>query len=538
MKNRKNIIFALVIGVLLGIPLQTIISGDDIYSQIKKFNFVLQTANKNYVKETDNHKLVEAAIKGMLDELDPHSVYIPPKKLKKVKEDFRGNFDGIGIQFNVFEDTITVISPIAGGPSEALGIQSGDKIVKIDGKSAVGIGRDEIPKRLKGPKGTNVNVEIKREGETDLLSFDIVRDKIPIYSVDASFMLDNTDIGFISINRFMRTTHEEFLDSVAVLKKKGMRKIILDLRGNPGGFLGQSYKIADEFIPGGHKIVFTKGRKAQFDQDFMSHPGGVLETMPVIVLIDAGSASASEILSGAIQDLDRGLIIGETSFGKGLVQRQFEIGDGSAFRLTTSKYYTPSGRCIQRPYEDEKQYRNFAGRLEMKEGMNMNHEIEVLRKDLPADSIPPIFKSLGGRNLLGSGGITPDYVVKYDTITVLSRKIRRANIFFKFALNYMNENGDGLKEKYKTNFKSYYRNFDIDDNAVEMLKSMAEAKKIEWDEDDFEKDEVYLKTSLKATIARTIWGNNEYRLIFSDLSRQTLKAAKLFPEARQIAKLN
>ncbi|MCK5742124.1 MAG: S41 family peptidase, partial [Chlorobi bacterium] len=522
----------------LGIPLQKIISGDDIYSQIKKFNFVLQTANKNYVEETDNHKLVEAAIKGMLDELDPHSVYIPPKKLKKVKEDFRGNFDGIGVQFNVFEDTITVISPIAGGPSEALGIQSGDKIVKIDGKNAVGIGRDEIPKRLKGPKGTTVNVEIKREDEADLLSFDIVRDKIPIYSVDAAFMLDDTDIGFISINRFMRTTHVEFLDSVAVLKKKGMRNIILDLRGNPGGFLGQAFRIADEFIPDGHKIVFTKGRKAKFDQDFLSHPGGILENMPVIVLIDAGSASASEILSGAIQDLDRGLVIGETSFGKGLVQRQFEIGDGSAFRLTTSKYYTPSGRCIQRPYEDEKQYRNFAGRLEMKEGMNMNHEIEVLRNDLPADSIPPIFKSLGGRNLLGSGGITPDYVVKYDTITVLSRKIRRANILFKFALNYMNENGDGLKEKYKTNFKSYYRNFELDDDAVEMLKSMAKAKKIEWDDEDFEKDEEYLKISLKAAIARTIWGNNEYRAIFSDLSRQTIKAAELFPEAKQIAKLN
>ena len=536
MQKTRLFIIALTVGVVAGFIAHPMISEDNIFSLVRKFNRVLNVTSRNYVEEVDADKLTETAIKAMLEELDPHSVYIPPKNMEKVKEDFQGSFDGIGIEFNIFNDTITVVSPIAGGPSEALGIMSGDKIVKIDDSSAVGIEKAQIPKRLRGPKGTVVAVDIKREGVKELLHFDIVRDKIPLYSVDAAFIIENTDIGYLSINRFMATTYVEFMDSMAVLSSKGMKKLVLDLRGNPGGYLAQAYRIADEFIPKGHKIVFTKGRLKEFDQDFMSAPGGAFEQLPVISVINTGSASASEILSGALQDLDRGLVVGMTSFGKGLVQRQYELGDGSAFRLTTSKYYTPSGRCIQRPYEDKDKYRDFSDRLKEKEGKNLNHQIEAMKSEMHPDSMPPIYSTLNGRHVLGGGGITPDYVVKYDTITVMSRKIRAKNLFFIFTNSYVSKNRKSIEDKYQNNFSDFYKNFKVDDAMISDFRKLAESKEIEWIEKDFEIDQEYLRTVIKATIARSVWGNNEYRSVFLPLSRQINKAIELFPEAEEFAR--
>ncbi|MEM4261270.1 MAG: S41 family peptidase [Candidatus Woesearchaeota archaeon] len=550
---RKSIFFGLliIIGIAVGFIIQPLFSDDNsnIINQEKKFDYVLNTIFKNYVDKVDTEKLVEAAIKGMLNELDVHSVYISAESMKRVQEDFQGSFEGIGVQFDIIEDTIIIISAIPGGPSEALGIQSGDKIITIDGENAVGMDREDVPKKLKGPKGTVVEVGIKRDGEPDLIHFSITRDKIPLNSVDAAFIIDGTDIGYVEVNRFAQITHQEMVDSLESLKQRGMKKIILDLRGNPGGYLNQAFLMADEFLPQGDTIVYTKGRKPIFDEVYISNVGGKFEKYPLIVLIDAGSASASEIVSGAIQDLDRGIIVGETSYGKGLVQRQFEIGDGSAFRLTISKYYTPSGRSIQRPYKDKDKYRNLVGRLELEEGSYLQNPIEKIRKQVEKlneenknkkdykpihiDSLP-LYKTRSGRLVFGGGGITPDFIVKHDTITKLSVEIRKKNLYLIFADNFMHSEGKKVKEKYHSNFQDYYRNFKITDEIMEDFKKLAISKGIEWNEDQAKIDWEYNKTVLKAYLARSIWDRNKMTQILSIYDKQMQTAITLFPEAEKM----
>ena len=510
---------------------------DEFKIQLDKFYSVIKTAKDFYVEDINTTELVTAAIKASLGKLDPHSIYLPPKKLKSENEKFKGSFDGIGVQFSVIDDTINIISPIAGGPSEKLGIFAGDKIVKIEHNSAIGLSNDSIQSLLRGRKGTKVNVDIFRVGTPELLSFEITRDKIPLYSVDASFIIDGTDIGYISINRFMRTTHEEMLDSLQELSANGMKKLILDLRGNPGGYLNQAFLVADEFIPKGHTIVFTKGRKPQFDETYYSRSGGKYEQIPLIVLVDAGSASASEIVSGSLQDLDRGLIVGLNTYGKGLVQRQYNLPDGSGFRITIARYYTPSGRCIQRSYKDKKKYRNMSDWLDLKEGMNINHALEEVKVEKKLDSLPPIYKTSGGRNVLGGGGITPDYIVKYDTITKLSRKIRSKNLFYIYVRNYLDGARNNLLSKYKNNFHSYLKDYKVSDKMIDDFKKLAESKKIKWDDKQFKQDKKYITTLIKSTIARSIWGNNESTEIFMPIIRQAMKAITLFPEAEKLSNL-
>lgn len=535
----------IIAGVLIGVILNPLISEDNIYNQVKKFEFILGTSVKNYVEDVDTQKLTEAAVKGMLDELDPHSVYINAEKMKSVREDFSGSFEGVGVQFDIINDTLTVISPIAGGPSEELGIQAGDKIIKIDGEDAVGIERSEVPKKLKGPKGTKVTVDIVRTGANKVLHFEIIRDKIPLYTVDAAFMVDKTDIGVVVVNRFAQKTHAEFLEAVSKLKKQGMKKLVLDLRGNPGGYLSQAFYLADEFLPAGDTIVYTQGRRDEFNEAFISSYRGNVEEQPLIILINQGSASASEIVSGSVQDLDRGLIVGVTSFGKGLVQRQYDVGDGSAFRLTISRYYTPSGRCIQRPYEDEKAYRRLFGRLELEEGANIEHALEKIKtemgdddkedegKMMHPDSIP-LYSTRKGRPVLGGGGITPDYIIKSDTLTDLSIDLRRNRIMYEYVNNYLNS-GKDLKQKYNSDFLQFYRNFEVSDNDIKRIKKLAEKKDIEWNEDDYDTDEEFIKTELKAILARVMWDREKYIQVFFDIDRQLQKSIELFPEAIKIA---
>jgi carboxyl-terminal processing protease len=545
---RKYLFLAVAIGIGLvaGLIIQPVISEDTAFNQVKKFDFVLNTAIKNYVDEVDTQKLVEAAIKGMLNELDPHSGYFSADEMKKVKEDFQGSFDGIGVEFDIINDTITIISPIPGGPSEALGIMAGDKIVKIDEKDAIGIDRNDVPKKLKGPKGTHVIVDIKRSSVPEILTFNITRDKIPIYSVDASYIIDGTDVGVVVVNRFSATTYEETINSLRELRSQGMKKLILDLRGNPGGYLNQAYYIAEEFIPNGDTIVFTRGRKPQFDENYVSSGRGEFQNIPMIVMINAGSASASEIVSGAIQDRDRGLVVGTTSYGKGLVQRQFDNTDGSAFRLTTSKYFTPSGRCIQRPYKDKDKYRNLMGRLDLEEGNYVNNTIENIKKhlakssksgkteDISIDSLP-IYRTKSGRIVLGAGGITPDYIIKQDTITKLSIMIRSKNLFFEYVNNKLDMNS--LKAKYSKNFSDFYRSYNVTDNMIDDFKKIVTAKDIKWNEDEYKTDEDFIKNTIKSTIARNIWNRNKANELFYLVDKQMQKAVELFPEAKKIAKI-
>lgn len=531
MLNKKLIfpifVILLVLGIFVGMRIQEAISDDKVSDQVKKFGDVLNMTSRYYVDNVDTQKLTEAAIKGMLEELDPHSVYISTEQLKRVNEEFQGSFEGIGVEFDIINDTLTVISPISGGPSEKLGIFAGDKIIKIDGISSVKIAREDVPKKLRGPKGTKVNVSIVRFGNPEILEFEITRDKIPLYSVDASFMMNN-EIGYVKVSRFSATTHDEFKQALTKLKSQGMKMLLLDLRSNPGGYLDQAFRMASEFIPSGKKIVYTKSRIKEFEENYNSF-GGEYSDLPLVVLVNEGSASASEIVSGAIQDWDRGLVIGETTFGKGLVQRQFELNDGSAIRVTTARYYTPSGRLIQKPYTGAKYKDEF--RLDTLEGENIQHNVES------NDTTKPVYKTFGGRTVLGGGGITPDYFVKLDTLTRYSVQIRRLNLIYEFCENYLKGNRKSIESKYK-DYIAYKNDFKVTDALLMELVELAKSKNITFDKEGFEIDKEFLRTSISAQIARDLFGNEGFYYVFMSNDEQVQKALSLFEDAIKLAKLN
>lgn len=519
----------IVLGLFAGAMLNSVISGDNIYEQINKFKDVLSYTEKNYVEDVDTQKLTEAAVNGMLNQLDPHSVYIPASQLKKVNEEFQGSFEGVGIEYQVLNDTLLVVTPIVGGPSEALGIQAGDKIVKINDTSCVGITQNGVQTKLRGPKGTRVKVSIVRAGIKELLDFDIVRDKIPLYTVDSWFMVDDKT-GYINVTRFAATTHEEFVSAVSKMKSDGMKRLILDLRGNPGGYLDQAFKMADELMPKGKKIVYTRGRRPEFDEEYVSSGNGRFEDVSLIVLVNNGSASASEIVSGAVQDWDRGLIVGETTFGKGLVQRQYDLKDGSALRLTIARYYTPSGRIIQRPYgEDKMKYQQEAFERHESEGENLMHNEE-------GDSTRPVFKTAGGRKVYGGGGITPDYIVKADRLGEYSIQLRSKNIFLQYADKYLDQNRKELTSRFGKNAARFADEFEVTQSMLDGLLALAKSKDIEFKQDLYEKDLKYIKAFTKAFIGRSLFGNEGSTRVMLAVDDQFQKALTLFPEAEEISK--
>jgi carboxyl-terminal processing protease len=524
------VFFFTIVGIIVGIRINDVVSNDSLHDQLIKFNDVLSLTQKYYVDDVDTQKLVEAAINGLLGALDPHSVYIPASALPRVQEEFRGSFEGIGVEFDVINDTLIVVAPVAGGPSEALGILAGDKIVKIDGVSCIGIKRDEVPKKLRGPKGTHVKVSIQRSGVNGLLDFDITRDKISIYSVLAATMV-NDRVGYVKVRNFAETTDDEVVQALRKLKAEGMKDLILDLRSNPGGYLEQAFKVTEEFMPSGRKIVYTKGRRQEANDEYVTARNGEFTDLPLIVLIDAGSASASEIVSGAIQDWDRGLVVGVTSFGKGLVQKQFDLNDGSAIRLTTARYYTPSGRLIQRPYDDKGKYRAEPQARSEEEGENIEH-----RHDRP-DSTRTVYHTSGGRPVYGGGGITPDYIVKADTVTSLVSSIIRRNLFYEFNFKYIDENGPALRKKYEKDFSDFKDRFEVSDNVLSEFKSFVKSKGVEIKPDEFARDTSYVRLVIKALIARSMWGWDGYFQIISAVDNQFQKALTLFPEAQRIAGL-
>ncbi len=518
------------VALFLGMQLNSLISGDNIFEQLNKFKDVLSLAEKYYVDDVDTPKLVESAINGMLSTLDPHSVYIPASQIPKIQEDFQGSFEGIGVEYEVISDTLFVVAPVPGGPSEALGIMSGDKILKINDSTSVGIKRDDVPKKLRGPKGTHVKVSIYRPGEKNLIDFDITRDKIPIYSVDVSYMVDDKT-GYVSINRFAATTHDEFTKALTKLRSEGMKRLVLDLRNDPGGYLDQAVKISNELLPGGKKIVYTKGRKAEFNEEYLSNGEGKFTDLPLIVLVNAGSASASEIVSGAMQDWDRGLIVGETSFGKGLVQHEYPLPDKSAFRLTIARYYTPSGRLIQRPYgKDVHDYQKVAFDRNEQEGENVEHKEEN-------DSTKPVFKTASGRHVFGGGGITPDYIVKAERASPLFVQILGKNVFREFALSAVNQQGKTIQAQYDKTLKKFCAGYKITDEMIDQLKALAKKKGITIDEAQFSKDKPSIAMRLKAEIARGLWGNEGFWSAIQPDDNQLQKALTLFPEAAKIAGL-
>jgi len=421
------------------------------------------------------------------------------------------------------------VSPIPGGPSENLGILAGDKILRINDSSAVGIKREDVPKKLRGPKGTHVKVGIHRPGEKDLIEYDIVRDKIPLYSVDVSFML-NDEVGYVSVNRFSQTTNDEFIQALTKLREQGMKKLILDLRNNPGGYLEQAYKMVDNLLPKGKKVVYTKGRRPEFSEEYTSQ-GGNFTDVSLVVLVNHGSASASEIVSGAIQDWDRGLIVGETTFGKGLVQHQFDLPDKSAFRLTIARYYTPSGRLIQRPYgTDREEYRNVAFDRKEVEGDNLEHQEEK-------DSTRPVFHTAGGRKVYGGGGITPDYIVKADPASNLVVQLLGKGIFAEYKTAYMDRTGMELRQRYEKDLKKFSSDFRVTSDMIDEFQSIAKKKGVAIDRDQYSKDAKYIQRRIEADIARALWGNEGWYSIMRSEDNQIQKAMTLFPEAEKIAGL-
>ena len=430
-----------------------------------KFDDVLNLIESKYVDNPDYTALVDEAIVGMVKELDPHSEYMTAEEYQKMNEPLKGNFEGIGVQFNITKDTITVVSPISGGPSEKLGIRSGDKIVMIEDTVVAGIGitnRDVIDK-LRGDKGTKVRIKIYRRGVKDLIPYTIVRDKIPIYSLDASYMLTE-EIGYVKLNRFSQTTMPEFYEALDKLEPQGMKHLVLDLRGNSGGYLNTAIQLSDEFLADKELIVYTEGVSNPKRESFATSKGR-FEKGKLVVLIDQGSASASEIVSGAIQDHDRGLIIGRRSFGKGLVQRPFKLRDGSTLKLTTARYYTPSGRCIQRPYDEgNDEYR--------KENQRRRDHGEFFSADSVEIDEEQKFSTDNNRIVYGGGGILPDIFIPLDTSenSEFLTKLLSNGLFYQYVNEYVDDNRNELNEKYP-DYEAFEAGFDMDNAFVdEFLK--------------------------------------------------------------------
>lgn len=523
MKKKNFLLWAAltVISVLLliNVTQRFIFSADNSFEQIKRFMDVFNIIRSYYVEEVDSPKLITGAIQGMLEQLDPHSVYIEPEKLKEINEQFQGSYEGIGIEFIIQNKILTVVAPIAGSPSQTLGLRPGDQIIKIEGKSAYGITEQEVQQKLKGPKGTKVTVTIRRPMIDESFEITIVRDNIPIYSVMAKFMIKEK-IGYIYVGRFAQTTAEEFERALRELEAQGMEALLLDLRGNTGGYLDQAFKLADKFIEGKKIIVYTKGRIPETNDEFRSTSSATHRKFPLVLLINKGSASASEIVAGAIQDWDRGLIVGETSFGKGLVQTQLNLKDGSALRITTARYYTPSGRLIQRSYEDGL-YEYYTSGYE-----DTKSELENNSKD------KPVFFTSAGRKVYGGGGINPDIEIKSKRPTKLTSELIFNRLFFEFGSQY----GANHKEL-KKNF-SYYKNyFQIDENILSEFRRFIISKDVLIKEKEFQEDLDYIKLMIKSEIAHLLWDREHYYQIRISGDEQVQKALKYFEHAAKIAGL-
>jgi carboxyl-terminal processing protease len=515
--NKKRNIFlpvvlgvALAVGILIGkfLPVpDSLPQHSNIRSRNDKLNSILNIIESNYVDSVNRDDLAEAAIPAILKKLDPHSVYIPAKDLARANEPLQGNFEGIGISFNMLTDTILVISTIPGGPSEKMGLLPGDKILYVNDSLVAGkhISDEKVMGMLKGPKGTVVRIKILRSGQKELLPFEITRDKIPIYSIDVSYMV-NDFTGYIRINNFAMTTFDEFMKGLHELKDKGMTSLILDLRANSGGIMEAAIQIANQFLKEGQLIVYTKGR-AQPRNEARATGKGEFETGDLVVLIDEWSASASEILAGAIQDNDRGTIIGRRSFGKGLVQEPISFADGSGLRLTIARYYTPTGRSIQKPYNngideynDELSTRYHHGEFEVSDSIHF------------ADSLK--FTTPGGRIVYGGGGIMPDKFVPVDTSGVSPYFLRTRPLIYKFALKYTENNREALKQFTDAREMDKYLE---KQKIMDQFIKYAAINNFKTDNAGIKTSGLIIDTQIKAYIARNILDNKGFYPIWEKI---------------------
>ena len=473
-----------------------------------------------YVEEVDEKKIVEQAIKGMLEELDPHSTYLTPEENDKSNETLMGSFEGIGVQFNMVEDTLFIVQPIPDGPSEKVGIMAGDRIVTVNDTTIAGVkmSQEAIMKRLRGPKGTKVDLGINRRGVKDLIHFTVTRDKIPVNTVDAAYMI-RPGIGYIKVSSFGATTVDEFEDKLAELRSNGAQSLILDLQGNGGGLLMAAVGMANEFLGRDQMVVYTEGRR-QPKSGYMADGRGRFREGKLVVLIDEYSASASEIVSGAVQDWDRATIVGRRSFGKGLVQRPIEFHDGSLIRLTVAKYYTPVGRCIQKPYGKDVDYgEDILERL---------HHGELTNRD--SIHFPDSLKystKIEHRTVYGGGGIMPDIFVPLDTTRTNQyyRNVTAKNVVLNTAMQYTERNRRTLQRRFKS-FEDFNSAFEVGPDVLKMFQDKAKAAKVEFDEAQYQESLPIFKTQLKATIARLMWGMNAYYQVIQVLDETVQRAVK------------
>lgn len=496
----------------------------DLQKNIQKLVMASVMINNFYVDSVDTKKLVEDAINGVLSKLDPHSAYTNAEETKKFTEPLAGSFEGIGVQFNILDDTLIVIQPVPKGPSEKVGIMAGDRIVSVADTSIAGVkmSREEIMRRLRGPKGTIAKLGVVRSGIKDTLRFDVKRDKIPVNSVDAAYMVTPT-IGLIRFNNFAQSTHKEIVDAIQKLRGQGMVDLILDLQQNGGGYLQAAADIASEFLPKNDMIVYTRGRSVP-DQEFRSTGGGTFMDGKVVCLVDEYSASAAEILSGALQDQDRGIVVGRRTFGKGLVQRPIDMADGSMIRLTIARYYTPSGRCIQKPYEkgDKLSY--------AKDVINRYNNGELTNADSIHFPDSLRYQTLREkRTVYGGGGIMPDYFVPLDTTKYSKcyRELSAKSVLINANLKYMDKNRKKLTKAYPS-FEKFKKEFAIPESLIEEIFKEGEKQNITPKDDEERKKTVEnMSLILKGLVARDLWDMSEYFSIIYENDEMVKKAVEL-----------
>ncbi|MEM8601197.1 MAG: S41 family peptidase [Bacteroidota bacterium] len=563
MRNTRTLVLAgcciLLVGLLLGMQVRDAASSDDPYQNLRKLEEAYSYVTRNYVDRVDSADLAEDAILGMIEGLDPHSVYIDAEEMRSVRENFDASFQGIGIYYEFIDgqdgqDTLAVLRPIVGGPSEEAGLEPGDRILTIDDTTALGFSSDEVQRYLKGPKGTQVDVTVRRRGFREPLSFTITRDDIPLNTLVAAHMVDD-ETGYIKLQRFARSTYEEFMTAMTDLSDQGMERLVLDLRGNVGGYMDQAVKIVDEFLPNDEMIVYTDSRHVAYNREYTATPGGSFEGKPLIVLVDENSASASEIVAGAVQDHDRAVIVGRRTFGKGLVQQQFQLNDGAVLQMTISRYFTPSGRLIQTAYErggGAEDY--YEGKLAVREG-----EIEAVQESgrsvLPSTELAAAypdslrFETDAGRDVFGGGGILPDYVVVPDSAGPTLRTVIRQSLDSQFARDFLDED-PSFRERWVDREREFIREYRLGDDLWASFLAYADAQGVPVVEEATESTEesVFVEGQLarergdveariKAFLARRLYGVDAFYPVIQEVDRTFQEALLLWPAVGDLADL-
>lgn len=538
----------LFIGLALGTHVDALFGGDDTFDQLKKLESAFLLIDRQYVEEIQPEKLVESAILAMLEDLDPHSSYIDAEHVRAVQDEYQGAFGGIGILFEIpVNDTARVSSTIPDGPSETVGIVAGDRMIAVDGESIVGAGSLEIQNKLKGPRNTRVTLTVVRPGLEEPIDFTITRAIIPLFSIDSSYMVDERT-GYIRIGRFAMTTHEEFLDHLERLKRQGLERLILDLRGNPGGIKRTAVQITDELLGGKGIIVSTRGRDPRENEVDEVTPGGAFDSGPVIVLVDENSASGSEIVAGALQDHDRALIVGKRTFGKGLVQRPFELPDGSLLQMTVAKYYMPSGRLIQTPYENGELDNYYKEKI-------ADFEQATLRPSAYLDDIPDSlkFETRHGRPVYGGGGVMPDIVFAPDSLsplaTPLVRHLQVKGTVFLYVRDLIDGKGAGMRETWKGRQSDFNRQFKVSNSIWTDLVEYAGTKSFTFTPDisavdhdkgiyttvELESVRETLETIIKARIAQRIYRSAAWWPVFNTIDPTVNAALDLWTNAETLS---